>query len=206
MKYIERILNNIETESIPKTRMSIRDIKDSAENLNNPEKIINRLELSLSQHKENKELFNDFIKLQITLSELKEKSILMENISSFAYYLAVMKVTTISKDFKKTKHIISKFMKSKNTHLSALITHMHTFNSKINTFESQYKTFNTLLSKDHKLEDKLDISSDKNFKDIKQLKSISIKQKELMYNIGITFSDLMKQMMKDKEFKNHIKR
>ncbi len=138
--------------------------------------------------------------LKIILSELQEKSFLLENLGSLAYYLAVMKVTTISKDFATTRRILSKFLKNKETQMSRMISEVQSFDKKTIQLECDFKKLLTKVAKEHMLEDKLEADTDLEFNKLKKLREIGSQQKVLMYNIGITFSDLLKQLMKDKGF------
>ncbi len=186
--------------------MSIRQIKDKVEELPDSEKIIDQLSLSLKQHRNNRALFNEVISLNVLLSELKEKSIILENIVSFAYYLAVLKVTTISKDFRQTRSIISRFLNQKDTKLSFIISETFAFEDKINELEHKYCEFISLLSKEHALEDKLFSDTQVESENITKLKETASKQKIIIHNIGLTFSELAKQLLKNKEYKKYIKK
>ena len=201
IKYVERILDSIEKKGVNTEKKSLRQIKDEIENLEISEQLIIELDSSLDKFRKDKKVFNEVLQLKMLLSELKEKSIIIDNLASFAYYLAILKVTTLNKEFKTTKRIISKFLNQKDIKLSVIISEINAFDSKINHLDLSFKNLHNAVHSN--LEDKVEFDKTEHGQ-VKKLKAVVSKQKELAYNLGLMFCELMTVLIKDKEYRSFM--
>jgi len=96
---------------------SIRNLKNKIEEVENSEKIIDSI-LKLSKNN---------LDLYFTLSELKEKSILLESLPSYIHYLSLLKISMLSEDKVASKQILVKL--SKVIRLSNIVKQVSSFDN-----------------------------------------------------------------------------
>ncbi len=106
---------------------SIRNLKNKIEEVENSEKIIDSI-LKLSKNN---------LDLYFTLSELKEKSILLESLPSYIHYLSLLKISMLSEDKVASKQILVKL--SKVIRLSNIVKQVSSFDNMVKDVKKKSK-------------------------------------------------------------------
>lgn len=220
--YLTDLLSSVDTSSsviFEEKSISIRKIKDEAENLGKIKEILENFEKSQSkifqQHtkehigfvkqlgREQRKVLNIlFLNYKNKLTSLFEYHSINESIDILAYYLGLLKVTLLSKDYATSRRLINKFVAQDGINLSFLIDNVKEFEGQIKDFRLSYLTLISTISGYLELEEKANIQ----FKNLTQLSQLNKKQKQLLHSIGTEFTKVSKQLLEDKGYREFLKR
>ncbi len=208
-------LSNSESE------ISIREIKENIEQLEEVKKLLVAFEKSQSKKlqthtKEHKEFLKNV--------DEEDKNTIVQNISSIrrinsslvmhdeitnklellAYNLGILKTTMLTKDYKTSKHIMKKLLTQEDTSIKHVIGHTQKFKEDVVSLRSEY---NRLLGNAESaipdLESKTELSS-KNAA-LERLESLHEKQKNILTMIAGEFANVSKELLKSREYKEFLK-
>tara|TARA_Y100000034_G_C6883851_1_gene405501 strand:+ start:504 stop:995 length:492 start_codon:yes stop_codon:yes gene_type:complete len=160
---------------------TVRELKDDAEFLEDSEKVIKGI-INKVRTFNSKKHFDYVMSLNVILSELIEKSIVLERITSFIYYLAVLKIAVLNKNFKETKKVLKQCISNKHIKLSYLIKEIVYFEKKVLELAPLLRKLN--LKKEAKL-----------------LLNLSKVHRILIFNVALTFSSFAKELIVNKHLK-----
>ena len=206
---------------ISESEVSIREIKENIEQLEEVKKLLVSFEKSQSKilqthTKEHKEFLNNI--------EDEDKKTIVQNITSIrrinsslvmhdeitnklellAYNLGILKTTMLTKDYKTSKHIMKKLLTQEDTSIKHVIGHTQKFKEDVVSLRSEY---NRLLGNAENaipnLESKAELSS-KNAA-LERLESLHEKQKNILTMIAGEFSNVSKELLKSREYKEYLK-
>ena len=206
---------------ITESEVSIREIKENIEQLEEVKKLLVAFEKSQSKKlqthtKEHKEFLNDVdeedkktIVQNITSIRRINSSLVMHDeitnkLELLAYNLGILKTTLLTRDFKTTRHVMKKLLTQDDTSIKNVIGHTQKFKEDVVSLRSEY---NRLLGNAENalpnLESKTELSS-KNAA-LERLETLHEKQKNILTMIAGEFSNVSKELLKNREYKDYLK-
>jgi hypothetical protein len=175
--------------------MDSKQLKIETRQLPNIQHILKNLELpALSiQHEDIQHKFSAIGKFK---QELSHAQVVNEKIASLAHHLHDLQIASLTDDTKKTKHIISLFIKDPHMNLKQLIFDVTYLESQLSLMNQSYTTLfdNIILP----LEDTISIASSSHHATLKQLNDLSQQQKKYVQLIGQNFISFTRSLNKRK--------
>ena len=175
--------------------MDSKQLKTETRQLPNIQHLINNLQLpEISiQHEDIQHKFSAISKFK---QELSHAQVVNEKIASSAHHLHDLHIASLTNDTKKTKHLISLFLKDPHMNLKQLIFDVTYLESQLSLMNQSYATLfdNIILP----LEDTISIASSSHHATLKKLNDLSQQQKKYVQLIGQNFISFTRNLNKKK--------
>lgn len=203
------------------SEVSIRDIKENIEQLEEVKKLLisfekNQNKILQTHTKEHREFLrnvDDVDKKTIVrnisaIRRINSSLVMHDEITNklelLAYNLGILKTTMLTKDYKTTRHIMKKLLTQEDTSIKSVIGNTQKFKEDVGSLRTEY---NRLLSNAENaipnLESKTELSS-KNAA-LERLEGLHEKQKNILTMIAGEFAGVSKELLKSKEYKEFLK-
>lgn len=167
--------------------MDSKQLKIETRQLPNIQHLVNNLKLPTLDlpHQHKQEIEQKFSTINKFKEELSYAQVVNEKIASLAHHLHDLQIATLTNDTKKTKHLISLFLKDPHINLKQLIFEVTYLESQLSLLQQSYSTMfdNIPLA----LEDTISLSSSSHNATLKKLNELSQQQKKYVQLIGQNF-------------------
>ena len=205
MVEIKELLEKKRDLNISKRRKSLHSIKDEIEEIPDIKKIADKFESKCHSHvcsilkddlvsKEMKKQIQELIlKAAQHHSELKEGTLITDNLSILAYYLPQLKINLIRRDDKTIGRLNKKYMKN-NTSISKTIKMIEKFGDGLQNLNSVYDNIFSIVNNDLPLESSVKMNEIKHCLYIDKLYDCHKTHKEMVYHIGKEFVDISNKL------------
>lgn len=176
--------------------MDSKQLKIETRQLPNIQHLIQNLGLpSISvPYKHQQEIQQKFSTINKFKEELSYAQVVNEKIASLAHHLHDLKIATLTNDTKKTKHLISLFLKDPHSNLKQLIFEVAYLESQLSLLQQSYAAMfdNIPLA----LEDSISLASSSHHTILKRLNELSRQQKKYVQLIGQNFISFTRNLNK----------